>query len=173
MTLVAQLIELDAGDARSAVRRMLCLATPAHSSRGTTTALIHDLSEHGLRIEADAPFFVDELIGIELPEAGSVEARIVWVGQGYAGCRFLQSVSRATVSAALLLSPASSIRETGHEPELPLTGVVHAPPAERPHVEVDAWPPRTSRSLTVAALIVGLAVTALFILFLLVLALRG
>ena len=67
MTLVAQLIELDASDARSTVRRKLCLATPAHSSRGTTAALIHDLSEQGLRIEAEAPFFIDEIVGVELP----------------------------------------------------------------------------------------------------------
>jgi len=170
MALAAQLTEADPGDARSAVRRTLRLHTPAHSSRGAAAALIHDLSERGLKIEVAARLVVDEIIGVELPEAGLVEARIAWVGGGFAGCRFLQPVPRSAVSAALLRSPAAPLGVPAREqPELPM--MIEQPPAERPFVETNDWPAGTSTGLTLAALAMGLVIAVSFVLILLVLAL--
>jgi len=172
MALAAQLTEADPGDARSAVRRTLRLHTPAHSSRGAAAALIHDLSERGLKIEVAARLVVDEIIGVELPEAGLVEARIAWVGGGFAGCRFVQTVPRSAVSAALLRSPAAPLGVPAREqPELPMIGVVEQPPAERAFVDTNDWPAGTSAGLTLAALAMGLVIALSFVLILLVLAL--
>jgi len=171
MALVAQLTEPNASDPRSTVRRTLVLCTPAHSSRGATAAVIHDLSERGLKLEVEARLLVDEIIGVELPEAGIVEARIVWVADGFGGCRFLQPVSRAAVSAALLRSPAPHGSAKAPDlPELPMIGMVEQPPAERAFVEIDDWSTRTPAGLTFAALAIALVVATLLILILLMLA---
>jgi len=171
MALVAQLTEPHTSDPRSNVRRTLRLHTPAHSPRGVAAALIHDLSEGGLRIEAEARLDVNEIIGVELPEAGIVEARIVWVADGFGGCRFLQPVSRAAVSAALLRSPAPHGSAKAPDlPELPMIGMVEQPPAERAFVEIDDWSTRTPAGLTFAALAIALVVATLLILILLMLA---
>lgn len=172
MALAARLSESKAGDVRSAVRRTLSLHVPAHSSAGTSAALVHDLSEHGLRIEAAATFLVNEIIRVDLPEAGIVEAKIVWVGNGFAGCRFLDPVPKAAVSAALLRSPAeTSAPRAPEQPELPMIGVVHEPPAEREFLETDVEPRRSSGALALIALLLGLFGTAIFILSLLWMAL--
>jgi len=174
MALVAQLTEPNASDPRSTVRRTLVLCTPAHSSRGATAAVIHDLSERGLKLEVEARLLVDEIIGVELPEAGIVEARIVWVADGFAGCRFLQPVPRAVVSAALLRSPAPHVGSNVAElPALPMIEVVEQPPMERPFTAIDDWPIKTPAGLTLTALAIALVVAILFILSLLMLALKA
>lgn len=107
MPLVARLSEHVPGKSpRSASRRTLSLEVPAGSSGRAASVLIHNLSEHGLRLETDSRLGVGEVIRVELPEAGSMDARVVWSAGGFAGCRFQAPIPKAAVSAALLRSPA-------------------------------------------------------------------
>lgn len=92
-------------DQRSAARRTLCLEVSATSSQNATTALIHNLSEAGLLLEASADLQVGEVIQVDLPHAGATTALVVWSRGNFIGCEFVSSVSKAAVSAALLKNP--------------------------------------------------------------------
>lgn len=94
-------------DSRGAVRRTLRLVVLASVTQsGWSTASIHDLSEAGLKIETAAQLSVGEIILVDLPIIGSVEARVAWNRGSTYGCEFLSPISRAVVSAALLQGPA-------------------------------------------------------------------
>jgi hypothetical protein len=47
---------------------------------------------------------VGDCLVLEMPEAGTVTAEVIWVRDGFAGCRFERPLSTAVVSAALLQS---------------------------------------------------------------------
>ncbi len=97
-------------DYRGAARRTLCLALPASTGKvATTSVLIRDLSELGFMIETSAELAVGETFQIDLPQAGLVEARVVWNQDSSFGCSFLSRVSKAAVSAAMLLAPIEQI----------------------------------------------------------------
>ncbi|HKC04147.1 MAG TPA: PilZ domain-containing protein [Sphingomicrobium sp.] len=174
MALLARLSEPQAGRARAAARRTLSLRVPALSAGRTDAALIHNLSEHGLRIETDAIVQTGEIIRVELPEAGAVDARIIWTGGGFAGCRFLTPIQKAAVSAALLRSPATL--PASPEPfrvELPMIDVVdRTPEFRRADLEYETTDAR-SGALVFLALCVGVAVAALFIGSLLLMAVQS
>lgn len=173
MALLARLSEPRAGRARAAARRTLSLRVPALSAGGTDAALIHNLSEHGLRIETHAIVQTGEIIRVELPEAGAVDARIIWTGGGFAGCRFLTPISKATVSAALLRSPSTLPPSPElFRVELPMIDVVDRTP-EFPRADLE-YEPTDARSgaLVFLALCVGIAVAALFIASLLLMAVQ-
>jgi len=74
-----------------------------------TAIVMLDLSEAGMMISTQAEIKVDEIIEVELPELGTVEARIVWKRMSLFGCELLSPVSKAAVSAVLLKSGGSSI----------------------------------------------------------------
>ncbi|MES2553063.1 MAG: PilZ domain-containing protein [Pseudomonadota bacterium] len=93
-------------DKRGAARRTLRLALPASSVQvATTNVVIHDLSELGFMIETSAELAVGETFQIDMPQAGLIEARVVWNQDSSFGCRFLSCVSKGAVSAAMLLAP--------------------------------------------------------------------
>lgn len=92
-------------DERSAARRTLRLEVAASRPDGATSALIHNLSESGLLIETSANFQSGEALQVELPHAGMTTAYVVWARGRLIGCEFASPVSRAAVSAALLLAP--------------------------------------------------------------------
>lgn len=164
MALLARLSEPRAGRARAAARRTLSLRVPALSAGGTDAALIHNLSEHGLRIETQAIVQSGEIIRVELPEAGTVDARIIWSGGGFAGCRFLTPIPKSAVSAALLRSPATvPASPKPRRVELPMIDVVDRTP-EFPRAGLDHESTEAPSSvLVVIALYVGVIVAALFI----------
>ena len=92
-------------DERSAARRTLRLEVPAYSSRSATEALIHNFSETGLLIETSASLEVGEALQVDLPHAGTTSALVVWRRGRFVGCEFSCPVTKAAVSAALLLAP--------------------------------------------------------------------
>lgn len=92
-------------DVRSAARRTLRLEVSATGSTDATKALIHNLSESGLLLETDAHLQVGETLQVELPLAGTTTALVVWSRGKFAGCEFTTPLSKAAVSAALLLNP--------------------------------------------------------------------
>ena len=97
-------------DSRGAVRRRIRLVIPTSGPQaGWLRALIKDLSETGLRIETTGTLAKGETLLVELPIAGSVEARVVWKQGTTFGCEFAAPISKAVVSAALLQSSVDGI----------------------------------------------------------------
>jgi len=87
---------------RRYVRRALKLGTGA--SAGGDQVTIHDLSLTGALLETSVPMLVGAIFEVDLPDAGSVEATIVWNSGEYYGCQFELPITPAVLSAALLQS---------------------------------------------------------------------
>lgn len=68
-------------------------------------ATIHDMSTEGILIEPDQPMAIGDSFEIELVGGQSVDTVVKWTTGKFAGCQFQESISKAAVSAARLLSP--------------------------------------------------------------------
>jgi hypothetical protein len=91
---------------RGAARRALRLDVETNgASRGAAHVTIHDLSLTGVLIETSTPLAVGETFEVDLPEAGNVQASVVWMSGEFYGCQFAAPISTAALSAALLRSP--------------------------------------------------------------------
>lgn len=112
--------DVQTGELRGANRRTLQLDVQASSSADDATiARVHNLSEKGLLLETIAGLVVGDPIHIDLPHAGPTTAFVVWAEGNFFGCEFKVPVSKATVSAALLRSPADMAEPQAivdHEP---------------------------------------------------------
>lgn len=101
MALVAKLATYP-GDDRREARSRLWLNVPSDlAGAEITNVIIHDLSRGGLLVQVDALLEVGSEITIEMPEAGSVAARVVWSSGSFFGCQFAEPISESVVSAAL------------------------------------------------------------------------
>lgn len=109
-------------DDREAVRRTLRLTSSATTSDVWTKVQILNLSETGLLIETTADLAVGEIFLVDLPEAGSTEARVAWRRDSSFGCQFLVPLPKAVLSSAQLRSQLSSENpdETPDFTELPV-----------------------------------------------------
>lgn len=124
--MVALLAEISLGSAkaerRDTIRRTLRLVAEVSYSRDSARVLILNLSESGVLIETAAVLAVGESFELELPEAGTVVARVIWQRGREFGCEFDSSVPKGAVSAALLRSPPAremapaNPEEWGHLP---------------------------------------------------------
>jgi len=151
---------------RGAARRSLKLEVHATSSRDATRALIRDLSVRGLLIETTADLAVGETIHVALPEAGATEARIVWATGAFFGCEFASPISKAAVSAALLLAPSELTQPVSPLPHMPVAtnlGDEQAQPEPASEFQKPA-----SRIVVVASLVLLLLIATMFIYALLV-----
>jgi hypothetical protein len=102
-----------AADRRRSVRRALRLGALAGDNAEVAT--IHDLSLTGALIETSVPMLVGATFEIELPNAGAVEASVMWNSGEYYGCQFALPISPATLSAALLQAEAQAPADA-HDP---------------------------------------------------------
>ena len=152
--------ETPASDNRGAARRSLTLEVRASSPADTGSALIRNLSERGLLIETATELAIGETIQVGLPQTGICEARIVWREGSFFGCEFLMPVSRASVSAALLVAPVARVPATAL-PVLPANSVFGAD-RERPEYEPEPDFPGINLVL-MASLILALLMALLFI----------
>ncbi|QGN56122.1 PilZ domain-containing protein [Novosphingobium sp. Gsoil 351] len=113
---------------RAASRRSLTLSAISRSqSQGELPVIVRDISPMGFLIEAETEALSQgEVIGIELPGAGTVIARVVWANHRYFGCSLDEEISPGTISAALLKADAR-----GHqgEPTAATREMVFAPRA--------------------------------------------
>lgn len=92
---------------RGSARRALRLDLPSDEPAGGDAAVtILDLSLTGALIETREPLTSGESFQIELPEAGNVEATVVWSSGELFGCQFTWPISPAALSAALLKGEA-------------------------------------------------------------------
>ncbi|HEX8839046.1 MAG TPA: PilZ domain-containing protein [Sphingomicrobium sp.] len=88
-------------DRRRAFRRALKLGV----ADGEQSATVHDLSLTGALIETSVPMLVGQTFEVDLPQAGKVDATIVWNSGEYYGCQFDLPIPPSALSAALLRSP--------------------------------------------------------------------
>lgn len=104
MALAAQFDDLPADSRQArAPRRLLRLQATGTLPTGERAAvLIHNVSATGLLIECDTDLEISETIAVELPQAGSVAAEVVWASASLFGCRFEDAISDAVLSAAQL-----------------------------------------------------------------------
>jgi transcriptional regulator with XRE-family HTH domain len=96
---------LAASGKRREPRRTLRLeAVGARETGDAAEVLVHNVSATGLLLETHAELAVGEAIEIDLPHSGATSARVIWHSGDLFGCRFDESVSAATLSAAQLQS---------------------------------------------------------------------
>jgi transcriptional regulator with XRE-family HTH domain len=98
----AALTVIAAKRSRASPRRKLRIAAAGLTADGPETVNILDLSVTGMLIECAVRLAVGESLHVELPEAGSTLATVVWSGGNFFGCQFDEPLSPATVSAAAL-----------------------------------------------------------------------
>ncbi|MFL6722359.1 MAG: PilZ domain-containing protein [Sphingomonas sp.] len=91
-------------DRRRSLRRALRLGADA----GGEPITIHDLSLSGALLETSVPMLVGASFEVELPEAGTIEATVLWNSGEYYGCQFVLPISPAALSAALLQAEAQA-----------------------------------------------------------------
>jgi len=141
------------GKARGSVRRTLRLQVAAMAPEDATDALIHNISEGGLLVETRAPLKLGDTLHVDLPEAGTTPAIVVWSRDRFFGCRFQAPVRVGAVSAALLRSPART-QADGEEAPFPFNRRKYEPveEAEGPWIQV----------LVIAGLIVSLLAAVIF-----------
>src|SRR5947209_17820639 len=101
-----------AADRRRSMRRALRLGAGV----GDDQVTIHDLSLTGALLETSVPMLVGATFEVELPQAGTIEASVVWNGGEFYGCQFALPISPAALSAALLQADAQPPAEAGHDP---------------------------------------------------------
>lgn len=88
---------------RAAARRALRLETSGFApDGGETNVTIHNVSAAGLLIETGLDLAQGEQLVLDLPEAGSVTAVIVWRSERLYGCAFEQALSPAALAAVQL-----------------------------------------------------------------------
>ena len=97
-----QLVDLTARQDRRSARRVrlsLLLDTPG---AGDGQVRLLDIAPGGMMLHTDHPFAPGDALEIELPEAGTVDAVIVWRRMTLYGCRFAKPISQATLAALQL-----------------------------------------------------------------------
>ena len=90
MSLRAQLeVEPKDGERRSSQRRRLRLEAEGTSSTAETKVTVHDLSEEGLLVESPIALSQGEILEVDIPGIGTVQAEVTWSSSGrFFGCRF-------------------------------------------------------------------------------------
>ena len=124
MTLPATLDASErSSNTRSAARRKLRLGTSATgANRLVSDILVHDLSSEGLLLESRAALRIGESLAIDLPNAGSCTATVVWSSSKFYGCRFAKPLPAAAVSAALLKALPAGEERAGRGPPVTRSG---------------------------------------------------
>lgn len=90
-------------DARRRRRHKLFLETEAHGAESFIgKVIVYDISDTGLLIETESCLKVGEMIEVNLPQAGLMEAEVMWVGGEIYGCRFTHELPKVAISAARL-----------------------------------------------------------------------
>lgn len=105
----------DSSEQRVSDRRVLRLDARVATKEGRGGVQVHNLSRTGLLIESAAEVPVGSQIEVELPDGQAHAAEVVWADEGLIGCRFIRTLSQASLSAALLrASPPALIPMAPH-----------------------------------------------------------
>lgn len=92
----------DSSEQRVSDRRRLRLDARMATMEGRGGVQVHNLSRTGLLIESTADVPVGSQIEVELPDGQAHAAEVVWTDEVLIGCRFVRTLSQASLSAALL-----------------------------------------------------------------------
>ena len=86
-------------DRRSETRRHLLFATTVRSDGDgePQPVLVRDISARGLLLEVEDGAVLNHDFHITLPDAGEVEAHVIWQGDKLAGCRLESHLSQSTI----------------------------------------------------------------------------
>jgi len=105
---------------RSEARRHLLFATTARGDNGESQpVLVRDISARGLLLETEEGVTLDPVIAIGLPEAGDVEAHVIWQGDKLAGCRLDTHLSQPTIDAVRAKGEAAHAEQPEADAPLP------------------------------------------------------
>ncbi|MBW0007252.1 MAG: PilZ domain-containing protein [Sphingomonas sp.] len=113
MPMLAHFEELAPKERRRAARRALRLGIGSKDVKsGFEQVTIHDLSLTGALLETSIPMLNGAIFEFELPQAGLVEAEIIWSSGEYYGAQFTLPIAPSALSAAILKAqPISSAGE--------------------------------------------------------------
>lgn len=89
---------------RSERRRSVRRALKLGAGDGNDGVTIRDLSLTGALLETSVPMLVGAAFEFDLPQAGRIDATIVWSSGEYYGCQFDLPISPSVLSAALRLA---------------------------------------------------------------------
>ena len=89
---------------RYASRKAVSLSLNALIDGEQRRVAVRDLSHTGFLVDTMPSLTLDQAIELELPNAGRKTAKVVWAGDALAGCTFLEPISKAELSGALLKS---------------------------------------------------------------------
>ena len=104
---------------RSEARRHLLFATTAVGDDGESQpVLVRDISARGLLLETEEGVTLDQVVSVNLPEAGEVAAHVIWQGDKLAGCRLDDHLSQATIDAVRAKGEAAHAEQP--EADLPV-----------------------------------------------------
>ena len=107
------------GDQRGETRRKLLLETSGTLPGGEqANVVLHNLSPTGMLLETTLPLEQGESIAVELPEAGTVSAEVVWASGILFGCQFPEPLNTGAFSATQLRASTPLPPEIGR----PATG---------------------------------------------------
>ena len=104
MAIMAHIDQPAPGQAqRNGFRHALRLETSGTLPGGIdANVTVHNISISGLLLETGIDLAAGESLTLDLPEAGAVEARIVWRSQHLYGCAFAEPLTHAAIAAAQL-----------------------------------------------------------------------
>lgn len=94
----------DNAENRASDRRVLRLEARVATPAGEGGIQVHNLSRSGLLLEGVTGVAAGSEIEVELPGGTSHRAEVVWADDTLFGCRFVQTLTQAQLSAALLRS---------------------------------------------------------------------
>lgn len=88
---------------RTGTRRALRLKTSGMLHGGqAANVTVHNISVSGLLLETEVDLVSGERLTLDLPEAGAVEAAVVWRSEQLYGCAFAAPLGAAALAAAQL-----------------------------------------------------------------------
>lgn len=88
-----------------APRRAVLLDVRGAAMRGGKTRMtLHNISETGLLLQSEVALEMGEAISIDLPEAGEVQASVIWQSGDLLGCQFTKPIGKSALSAVSLRS---------------------------------------------------------------------
>jgi transcriptional regulator with XRE-family HTH domain len=99
---------------RSSPRRSLRLDTSGRLPGGPAgNVTVHNISAAGLLLESAGELATGEELTINLPEAGAVDAVIVWRSENLYGCAFSQTLGSAALAAVQLRAAGAVTNPAG------------------------------------------------------------
>ena len=119
----------DSAEQRVSDRRVLKLAARVATPEGEGGIEVRNLSRSGLLLESITGIETGSFVEVELPGGTRHRAEVVWADETLFGCRFVDPLTRAQLSAALLR--AEPVDQAG--PETPVLTQVESLAKLREH----------------------------------------